>query len=188
MALGHSPNVDNPYEDIWYPLTSRVGVYISTFFIYFFNILGAVRSTTRLAVVVFHWHLLRRELTSGGQEINRQINPAKHLIPLTSHWWYYILDSSSILEWKKIQKIILHTKYVLEPKFGRINMIKVINILAVFILRHSGHFLDFTREELWNSKTERKNVIRTYKALYSRDDVDSFYVKKKAVWRRLIGA
>ena len=86
----------------------------------------------------------------------------------------------------KIQKEYLkRTRKLLETKFWSRNLIKGINTWAVPLVRYSGPFLKWTREELKQMDQRTRKLITMHKALHPRDDVDRLYVSRKQVGRGL---
>ena len=80
----------------------------------------------------------------------------------------------------KIQKEYLRrTRKLLETKLNCRNLIKGINTWAVPIVRYSGPFLKWTRDELAQIDQRTRKLITMYKALHPRDDVDRLYVPRK---------
>ena len=78
------------------------------------------------------------------------------------------IEQAGMKEKKFKKEYLRRTKKLLKTKLHSRNLIKGINIWAVPLLRYSGPFLKWTREEL---KGTRK-LMMTHKALYLRDDVD----------------
>ena len=100
-----------------------------------------------------------------------------------------ILEADTIkqLEMKDtIQKESLRrTRKLLETKlFGR-NLIKGSNTLAVPLVRYSGPFLKWTRDELKQMDQRTRKLMSMHKALHPRDDVDRLYVSRKQGGRGL---
>ena len=59
------------------------------------------------------------------------------------------------------------------------NLIKGINTWAVPIVRYSGPFLEWTRDELEQMDQRTRKLMTMYKALFLRDDVARLYVSRK---------
>ena len=92
-----------------------------------------------------------------------------------------ILEADTIKQMQmkdKIQKEYLRrTRKLLETKlFGR-NLIKGINTWAVPLVRYSGPFLKWTRDEQMDQRTRK--LMTMHKTLHHRDDVDRLYVSRK---------
>ena len=74
---------------------------------------------------------------------------------------------------------------LLETKLSSRNLIKGINTWAVPLVRYSGPFLKWTREELKQMNQRTRKLMTMHKALHSRDDVDRLYVSRKEGGREL---
>ena len=86
----------------------------------------------------------------------------------------------------KIQKeYIRRTRKLLETKLSSRNLIKGINTWAVSLVRYSGPFLKWTREELKQMDQRTRKLMTMHKALHPRDDVDRLYVSRKEGGRGL---
>ena len=80
----------------------------------------------------------------------------------------------------KIQKEYLRrTRKILETKLSSRNLIKGINTWAVPLVRYSGPFLKWTRDELKQMDQRRRRLMTMDKTLHPRDDVDRLYVSRK---------
>ena len=79
-----------------------------------------------------------------------------------------------------IQKEYLRrTRKLLETKLNCRNLIRGINTWAVPLVRYSGSFLKWTRDELDQMDQRTRKVMTMRKALHPRDDVDRLYVSRK---------
>ena len=78
-------------------------------------------------------------------------------------------------------------KKLLETKLYSRNLIKGINTWTVPLVRYSGPFLKWTREELQQMDQRARKLMTMYKALHHRDDVDRLYVSRKESGRGLAG-
>ena len=86
----------------------------------------------------------------------------------------------------KIQKEYLRrTRRLLETKLSSRNLIKGINTWAVTLVRHSGPFLKWTRDELKQMHQRTRKLRTMHKAFHPRDDVDRLYVSRKGGGRGL---
>ena len=98
-----------------------------------------------------------------------------------------ILEADTIkqVEMKnKIQKEFLRrTRKLLETKFSGRNLIKRINTWAILLVRYSGSFLKWTKDELRQMDQRTRKLITMHKALHPRDDADRLYVPRKE-WGR----
>ena len=99
-----------------------------------------------------------------------------------------ILETDTIkqVEMKnKIQKDLRRTRKLLEIKLSSRNLIKGINTWAVLLIRYSGPFLKWTRDELRQMEQRTRKLMTIHKALHPRDDVDRLNVPRKEGERRL---
>ena len=86
----------------------------------------------------------------------------------------------------KIQKEYLRrTRKLLETKLSCRNLIKGINTWAVPLVRYSGPFLKWTRDELKQMDQRTRKLMTMHKALHPKDDVDRLYVSRKEGGRGL---
>ena len=94
-----------------------------------------------------------------------------------------ILEADTIkqLEMKdKIPKEYLRwTRKLLETKLSSQNLIKEINTWAVPLIRYSGPFLKWTRDELKQMDQRTRKLMSMHEALHPKDDVDRLYVSRK---------
>ena len=84
--------------------------------------------------------------------------------------------------WKEYLR---RTRKLLETKLSSWNLIKGINTWAVPLVRYSGPFLKWTREELKQIDQRTRKLMTMHKALHPRDDVDRLYVSRKQEGRGL---
>ena len=100
-----------------------------------------------------------------------------------------ILEADTIkqVEMKdKIRKEYLRrTRKQPETKLFSRNLIKGINTCAVPLVRYSGPFLKWTRDELKQMDQRTRKLMTMHKALHPRDDVDRLYVSRKEGGRGL---
>ena len=87
--------------------------------------------------------------------------------------------------WQIIIIIIRRTRKILETKLSSRNLIKGINTWAVPLVRYSGPFLKWTRDELKQMDQRTRKLMTMHKALHPRDDVDRLYVSRKEGGRGL---
>ena len=86
----------------------------------------------------------------------------------------------------KIQKEYLRrTRKLLETKLFNRNLIKGINTWAVPLVRYSGPFFKWTREELRQMDQRTRKLMTMHKALHPNGDVDRLYVPRKGGGRGL---
>ena len=87
----------------------------------------------------------------------------------------------------KIQKEYLRrTRKQLQAKLFSRNLIKGINTWAVSLVRYSGPFLKWTRDELKQMDQRTGKLMTMHKALHSREDVDRLNVPRKEGGRGLV--
>ena len=80
----------------------------------------------------------------------------------------------------KIQKEYLWwTRKLLETKLSGRNLIKGINTWAMPLVRYTGPFLKWTRDELKQMDQRTRKLMTTHKALHPRHDIDRLYVSRK---------
>ena len=94
-----------------------------------------------------------------------------------------ILEANTIkqVEMKdRIRKEYLRrTRKLLETKLSNRNLIKGMNTWAVPLVRYSGPFLKYTRDERKQMDQRTRKLMTMHKALHPRDDVDRLYVPRK---------
>ena len=71
------------------------------------------------------------------------------------------------------------TKKLLETKLYGRNLLKEINTWVVLLVRYSGPFLKWTREELKQMDQRTRKLMTIHKTLHSRDDIDRLHVSRK---------
>ena len=93
--------------------------------------------------------------------------------------------SKSICEWKeKFKKeYVRRARKLLETNSW--SLVKGINTWAVLLVRYSGPFLKWTREELKQMDRSTRKLMTMYKALHPKDDVDRLYVSRRERGRGL---
>ena len=77
------------------------------------------------------------------------------------------------------KEYLRRTRKLLETKLSCRNLIKGINTWAVPLVRYSGPFLKWIREELKQMDQRTRKLMTMHKALHPRDDVDRLYVSRK---------
>ena len=96
-----------------------------------------------------------------------------------------ILEANTIKQVEMKEKIKkeyhrrTRTRKLLKTKLCNRNLIKGINTWAVTLVRYSGPFLKWTREELKQMDQRTSKLLTMHKALHSRDDVDRLYTSRK---------
>ena len=83
------------------------------------------------------------------------------------------------------KEYLRRTRKLLETKISRRNLTKGINTWAVTLVRYSGPFLKWTREELKQMDQRTRKLMTMHKALHPRDDTDRLYVSRKEGGRGL---
>ena len=100
-----------------------------------------------------------------------------------------ILEADTIkqVEMKdKIQKeYFRRTRKLFETKLSSRNFIKGINTWAVPLVRYSGPYLKWTRDELKQMDQRTRKLMTMHKVIHPRDDVDRLYVSRKEGGRGL---
>ena len=138
----------------------------------------------------------RVELTAGGRsfaeaKIQRGIFQDKIRTLWVKETYKYlgILEADAIKQVEMKEKIkkeyLRRSRKLLEAKLSRRNLIKEINIWAVPLVRYSGPFVKWTREELKQMDQRKRKLMTMYKSLHPRDDVDRLYESRKEGGRRL---
>ena len=94
--------------------------------------------------------------------------------------YFGILEADTIKQVEVKEKIkkeyLRKTRKLLETKLCGKNVIKGINTRAVPLVRYSGPFLKWTREDL--EQMDRRKLMTLHKALHPRDDVSRLYVSR----------
>ena len=100
-----------------------------------------------------------------------------------------ILEADTIKQVQMKEKIrkeyLRRTRKLLETKLSCRNLIKGINTWAESLVRYSGSFLKWTRDELKQMDQRTKILMTMHKALHPRDEVDRLYVSRKEGGRGL---
>ena len=122
------------------------------------------------------WHL------TGGMELPNQ-DKIKTLAENETYKYLGILDADTMKQGEmkdKIQKEYLRrTRKLLETKLSSKNLIKGIITWALPLVRYSGPFLKWTRDEFKQMDQRTRKLMTMDKALHPRDDVDKLYVSRK---------
>ena len=115
----------------------------------------------------------KRHLTDGIELPNQ--DKIRLLAENETYKYLGILEADTIkqVEMKnKIQKeYFRRTRKLLETKLCSRNLIKGINTWAVPLVRYSGPFLKWTRDELRQMDQRTRKLMTMHKALHPRDDV-----------------
>ena len=129
----------------------------------------------------------KRHMTDGMELPNH--DKIRTLGEKETYKYLGILEADTIkqVEMKdKIQKEYLRrTRKLLETKLTSRNLIKGINTWDVSLVRYSGLFLKWTRDELKQMDQRTRKVMTMQKALHPKDDIDRLYVSRKEGGRGL---
>ena len=120
----------------------------------------------------------------GKQQVTEVIelpNPGKirTLGEKNTYKYLGILETDSIKQQELKEKIKRRSRKQLVTKLHYRNLIKGINTWTVPLVRYSGPFLKWTREELQQIDLRTRKLMTIHKALHPRDDVDRRYVSRK---------
>ena len=129
----------------------------------------------------------KRQLTDG-MELQDQ-DKIRTLGENKTYKYLGILEADTIKQVKmkdKIQKEYLRrTRKLFETKLSGRNLMKGINTWAVSLVRYSGSFLKWTRDELKQMDQRKRKLITVHNALHPRGDLDRLYVSRKEGGRGL---
>ena len=105
----------------------------------------------------------------------------------SQRWASWRMTPSNKWKWKTIffKKYLRRTRKLLETKLSSRNLIKGIITWAVPLIRYSGRFLKWTRDELKQMDQRTRKLMTMHKALHPRRDVDRLYVSRKEGGRGL---
>ena len=99
------------------------------------------------------------------------------------------MEANTIKRAEMIDKIqneyLRRTRKLLETKLSCRNLRKGINTWAVPLVRYSGLFPKWTRDELKQMDQRTRKLMTMNKALHAWDDVDRLHVSRKKGGRRL---
>ena len=131
----------------------------------------------------------KRHLTDGI-ELPNQDKTRTHAENET-YKYLGILEADTIkqveMKNKILKEYLRRTRKLLETKLSSRNLIKGIITWAVLLVRYSGPFLKWTREELRQMDLRTRKLMTMHKALHPRDDVDRLYVPRKEGGRNTKG-
>ena len=134
------------------------------------------------------------EIKSGKQHLPDQIeipnqDKIRTLGENETYKYLGILEADTIkqvqMKDKILKEYLRRTRKLLETKLSSRNLIKGIDTWAVPIVRYSGPFLKWTRDELKQMDKRTRKLITMHKALHPRDGVDRLYVSRKEGGRGL---
>ena len=129
----------------------------------------------------------KRHMTDGMElPIQDKIRPLEEN---ETYKYLSILEADTI---KEVQmkdttrkEYLRRNRKLLETKLSCRNPIKGINTWAVSLVRYSGPFLKWIRDELKQMDQRTRKLMTMHKALHPRDDVDRLYVSWKEGGRGL---
>ena len=129
----------------------------------------------------------KRHLRNGLELPNR--DKIRILGEKETYKYLGILEAGTIKKVEMNEKIkkeyLWRTRKLLEIKLTSRNLINGINTWAVPLVRLSGLFLKWTREELEQMNQRRRKLRTMHKVLHPRNDVDRLYVSRKEGGRGL---
>ena len=119
----------------------------------------------------------KRHRTDGMELPNHDKIRTEKMKP-TNTWVTWGLTPSNKWKWKtRFEKYPRRTRKLLETKLSSRNLIEGINTWTVPLVRYSGPFLKWIKEQ--------RKLMTMHKALHPRDDVDRLYVSRKEGGRGL---
>ena len=129
----------------------------------------------------------KRHMTDGMEQPNH--DRIRTLEEKETYKYLGILEADTI---KQVQmkdtirkEYLWRTRKLLDTKLFSRNLIKGINTWAVPLVRYSGPFLKWTREELKQMDQRTRKLMPMHKELHPRDDVDRLYAFRKEGGRGL---
>ena len=128
----------------------------------------------------------KRQLTDRMELPNK--DKIKTLTENETYKYLGILEAETIKQVEMKEKIhkeyLRRTRKLLETKLNSRNFIKEINTWAEPLVRYSGPFLKWTRNELQQMDQRTRKLMTMHKALHPRNDVDRLCVSRKEGGRR----
>ena len=82
------------------------------------------------------------------------------------------------------KEYLRRTRKLLETKLSSRNLIKGINSWTVLLVRYSGPFLKWTRDELKQMDQRTRKLMTMPKSLHPRDNVDRLYLRSVVSMRQ----
>ena len=129
----------------------------------------------------------KQHLTDGIELPNQ--DKIRTLAENDTYKYLWILEADTIkqveMKNKILKEYLRRTRKLLAAKLNRGNLIKGINTWAVILVRYSGPFLKWTRDELRQMDQRTRKLITMHKALHTRGYVDRLYVSRKEGGRGL---
>ena len=115
----------------------------------------------------------KRHITEGVEQPNQVI---RTLGEKETHKYLVILEADTIKQQEIKERIkkdyLRRARKLLETKLYRMNIVKGLNTWAVLLVRYSGPFLKWTRDELKPIDQRTRKLMTLHKALHPRDNVD----------------
>ena len=122
------------------------------------------------------WHLM------DGKKLPNE-NKIRTIREKETYKYLGILETDTIKQDEMKEKIkkeyFRRSRKLLETKLYSRNLIKGIKTWAVLLVRYSGPFLKWIREEPKQMNQRIRKLITMHKALHPRDNVDRLYVLRK---------
>ena len=129
----------------------------------------------------------KRHITDGMELPNH--DRIRTLVDNETYKYLGILEADTI---KQVQmkdtmrkEYLRRTRKLHETKLSSRHLIKGINTSAVPLVRYSGPFLKWTRDELKQMNQRTRKLMTMHKELLPRDDVNRLYVSRKEGGRGL---
>ena len=125
----------------------------------------------------------KKEITEGIELPSEEQEKIRTLGEKENYKYLGILEADTIKQTEMKRKVkkeyLRRTRKLLETKLCSSNLFKGINTWAVPIIRYSGPFLKWTREELRQDGPENKETDDNAQGATPRDDTDRLYVSRK---------
>ena len=126
----------------------------------------------------------KRHITDGIELPNQ--DKIRTLAENETYKYLEILEANTIKQIEKFKKNISgELENYSRIKINSRNLIKGRNTWAVPLVRYSGPFLKWTKDELRQMDQRTRKLMTMHKVLHPRDDVDRLYVPRKEGGRRL---
>ena len=127
----------------------------------------------KCAMLILRW----RQMTEGKELPNQEKIGRRE--EKETYKYFGWLEADNIKHPEKEKKEYLRrTRKLLETKVHSRNLIKRINTWAVPLVRYSGPFFKWTREELQQMDLCTRKLVTTHKAFHPRDDIDRLYASR----------
>ena len=129
----------------------------------------------------------KRHMTDGIELLNH--DKIRTLGENETYKYLGILEADTIkqvqMKDKTRKEYLRRTTKLLETKLSSRNLIKGINTWAIPLVRYSGPFLKWTRDELKQMDQRTRKLMTMLKVLHHIDDFDRLYVSRKEGGRGL---